>query len=589
MEQYDNRKQLPEINQKFIRSVMSTLTINKSTGRKPSPEKQKSLDKLKLFYDSTYAAYLPNKIKGSNISTLLDYAAIEMITNYNNHIQIHYSDIIKQFVNCMVDYKNIAKWIKYNKTADDLKLFNKIVFAIKSVSIYGDKYIDCKIDISEYSYIVDFIRNNVFSNIPDPLMVSQKEPLKLLPGLIKLNRILQKYNKKLFTCFPIKKSFVPGYITIDTTMLIHNFVFDQKSYFIKNQLSERDRLWNTYFKTNSNPFRKNGYEFNYQLSTDGVGCSILFIRNDLFKPLGKNWIPSMKKPHNYKSEKYVHDLSESERLKVLLTKLVGGDPGKHDLVHLADGSHRITINGNKKYNTLRYTQNNRAHDLKNKWYSNRLKNLEDLYFDDIRDNQQLNDKLSATNSRSCLISLFKEYIKIKLEVNQKVGNLYKEDLYRKLKWYKFINTQRSECNFINKFKETYGKTNTTVLMGDWSKTSIRGLPSTKGKGLRTMFRKYGIPVILVNEYNTSKKLFNGGNELDKFLKIKLHDKIRKCHGLLRSKSAIKGKSGPEYQIVNRDINGALNIRLKGECELLKKEVPNYLKPQTQNSSKVQIE
>jgi len=267
---------------------------------------------------------------------------------------------------------------------------------------------------------------------------------------------------------------------------------------------------------------------------------------------------------------------------------VGGDPGKHDLVHLADGTQRITDNGNKKYNTLRYTQRNRNHVLKSLWYANKLKQLKGSYTEVIPEIDSIQQRLSDSNSRSCFMDSFKEYVEAKLEMNSKTGTLCKEELYRKLKWYKFINTQRSESQFMNRFKEMYGNSDVTVLMGDWSKTSIKGLPPTKGKGLRTMFRKYGIPVLLVNEYNTSKKLYQTGQELENFLKIRLKNKIRECHGLLRSKSAIISKSGQWLQIVNRDINGALNIRMKGECELRNKIVPDYLRPSKQNTSKVPV-
>ena len=181
-----------------------------------------------------------------------------------------------------------------------------------------------------------------------------------------------------------------------------------------------------------------------------------------------------------------------------------------------------------------------------------------------------------------------KYINKKIKVKNETDNMYKNELYRKHKWYTYINTQKSEAKFINILKETFGRDDLAILMGDWSKTSIRGLPPTQGKGLRKMFRKHGIQVVLVNEYNTSKKLYKDGSDLEKFLKVKINDKTRLCHGLLRSKSGILSKSGEiVYMIVNRDINAALNIWWKGYCELMNWKIPKYL-DLSKNKSKVRI-
>jgi hypothetical protein len=579
--QYENYRTFPDITTEFVRAVMSILTYNKANGRKPIKNKRKLLDQLEQFYQKHYKQYLPDKFNGSNISTLLDYLSIEIITSYKNHIQNNYVNIIQQFINQMCSYNETKKWIKQNKGEEEFKTYCATIYAIKCQAVYGTQYVRTNFDLSEYSYVVDYIHGTVFGNIDDPLALSQTEPLTLLPGLISLNKTLHQLDCKLFTCFPLKKSFVSGYITLDTTMLIRNFVSVSKEYFIKNQLTERDRIWNTFFRTNKNTFKKNNYEFNHQISTDGYSCSILFIRKDIFNPLGKNWIPTMKRPKNYKTERYVHELTDEEKNKILQTEIIGGDPGKHDLVHIVNGSYRITAEGNKKYNTIRYTQKTRSHDQKTKLYTQKIESLETKYFDP--ETKQHNNDLSKTNSRVCTVSDCREYIEKKLKVKKYTESLYEEELYRKLRWYRFINTQKSESQFINNLKTYYETDNLTLLIGDWCNSGMRGLPSTKGKGLRTMFRKYGIPVILVNEYNTSRKLAKDGSELKNFLKIKLKTQYRECHGLLRSKSAISGKSGHWYQIVNRDINGALNILVKGLCILMNKDIPSYLIPSKSNS------
>lgn len=58
--------------------------------------------------------------------------------------------------------------------------------------------------------------------------------------------------------------------------------------------------------------------------------------------------------------------------------------------------------------------------------------------------------------------------KNKNEVNGKVYTHYRKELYRKLKWYGFINRQRSEDKMMNCFQKKFGKAeNTIVCIGDW--------------------------------------------------------------------------------------------------------------------------
>ena len=63
-------------------------------------------------------------------------------------------------------------------------------------------------------------------------------------------------------------------------------------------------------------------------------------------------------------------------------------------------------------------------------------------------------------------------------VNHKIRNLKKYNetiLCRKLKWYGYINRQRTEDNMIKQVKKNYGG-DTTMIMGDWSE-KCGGSPS----------------------------------------------------------------------------------------------------------------
>ena len=107
-------------------------------------------------------------------------------------------------------------------------------------------------------------------------------------------------------------------------------------------------------------------------------------------------------------------------------------------------------------------------------------------------------------------------------------------------------------------------------------------PPSKGKSIRKLFRNHGYEVYLVDEFRTSCRLYEKGEELIN---------VRGCHSLLGSK-ILKDKmkerhpnafirelmeKGYRPTIINRDLNGCLNIRLKAKHILMGIEEPSYMK------------
>ena len=67
------------------------------------------------------------------------------------------------------------------------------------------------------------------------------------------------------------------------------------------------------------------------------------------------------------------------------------------------------------------------------------------------------NKLSDYNSKSCNYDKFKKYIEKKNELNEILLEKYKAEIFRKYKWYTFINTKRSVDMLINKIKKNQVK------------------------------------------------------------------------------------------------------------------------------------
>ena len=148
---------------------------------------------------------------------------------------------------------------------------------------------------------------------------------------------------------------------------------------------------------------------------------------------------------------------------------------------------------------------------------------------------------------------------------------------------------------VNEFKKKFGDPkNTIILMGDYSQTNMKRLEPSKGKSIRRLFTRHGYKLYLVNEFRTSCRMFDNGVEMETFKKapnpkpLKIRGKNGKAiitrHGLLRSNictnttnnATLKEAVFTHHILMNRNLNGSLNILLKGKCIIHGKEIPKYL-------------
>ena len=195
--------------------------------------------------------------------------------------------------------------------------------------------------------------------------------------------------------------------------------------------------------------------------------------------------------------------------------------------------------------------------------------------------KEIETLLSNHNSKSCNYETTVAYIKIKNIINSILFQYYEKELFRKLKWYSKINRKRSEARMLNNFeKKIRSPLDTLICIGDFEQRKhMKFKEPTKGKSFRKLFRNAGYDVFLVDEYNTSKINFFNGQENEKFRLRKnprpWKDDIKEVHGLLRSKSAT-GSNPIKPILVNRDLNGSLNIRKKALCVIMNEEIPENL-------------
>jgi len=141
------------------------------------------------------------------------------------------------------------------------------------------------------------------------------------------------YQNKLFNILPLRINIVSKSICLDSYGLINNFLDKSlktdegkdknknenkdKNKKIKNSQKYKNRdiggnvhnidnynykqnnnqklLWDYFFRTNKRVFKKNKYQFNYMIKTNGVSVSILFVRvDDKGNPVKKHKVYSRK-------------------------------------------------------------------------------------------------------------------------------------------------------------------------------------------------------------------------------------------------------------------------------------------------------
>ena len=285
------------------------------------------------------------------------------------------------------------------------------------------------------------------------------------------------------------------HIILDTACIVNLFSLEGKT---KNELFKAIKenqydVWNNLLNLHHNTFKIKHYHFHYQLQTDGISCSLLFIRNDLKDKKWGSRVPTLQ-PQDFHN---IEDLSIEQLKEVAPHNIVGCDPGKRSLVYMMDD----------KGNKLQYTAPQRKRESKAK--TNQRILLEEKKRNKITEKET---HLSFQNSKSVDYEKFKKYLVEKDKLNKETLNFYQRDVWRKMKFRQYSYSKKSMDTFLNKIKETFGE-NILIGYGNWSRsTQMKHFMPTMNKGLRKQIHKK-YDTITINECNTSKKCCECNNDL----------------------------------------------------------------------------
>ena len=507
------------------------------------------------FYNNIYFKTICNNevIYYDKLSYILAYEAIDMITNINNNIQEHFIKHLYKYVHIVFDIKNkSAEITKNNKDKQIRKALHKQLYdEINKVKKDLISFEELTSDNKYHSWIIEkriklfpnkisFKENNIFYELKSNTQYFLGSMFYICNELEKRNELIQDTKKqiRLFNILPLRTNIISKNILIDTCGLISNFLGDEPTTGYLNNYKKENlyfELWNRFFKLNKRVFKKGqNYKFDYKIRTDGISCSILFVRVD------KNGNPLSKTLRNKKccmeeNIDYIEKIEITEELKNM--RVVCIDPNMSDLNYCG------SYNKDGKLETFRYTQNQRRLETRNKKYNKLIHKINKGTIIKDKTVKEIETTLSILNSKTCNYEKFKKYCIEKNKINNELYSHYEQKIFRKLKLNAFINMQKSESKMVKNFENKFGTPDKTIyVLGDYDKGdyNMKGKEPVICKKFRRIYRNAGYKTYLINEFRTSKLCNCCNEELEYFKerisnkpKLKKDNKKEFVHGLLR--------------------------------------------------------
>ncbi|KAI8055709.1 hypothetical protein BDF22DRAFT_617894 [Syncephalis plumigaleata] len=353
---------------------------------------------------------------------------------------------------------------------------------------------------------------NVLSAYPDGYTFEKNiyydcvaRPVKHFKAFFELAHLFPRIGLKPFNCFPLRRSFSPCYIHIDTVILCQNI--------LKREFKDKkhmDEYWDEAVDLNSEPLKKQmggKLKFLGSIETDGVGVTVI---KEIEEGRGAR---SAAKKAAKESMRYITELSEEER-KAIKDKCVAVDPGRRDLLFCVH--EKSTVKKPIKY---RYTKSCQNKTQKRKEY----RQIRDDCKEGNKAVQDAERALSRTRSRTLSAKDYEGYLKCRSKHSDVLTSFYRDTLtihpaarstadttiqptfqplFRKLRLSAYIKKQQSDHKLIQELTEKFKK-DAVFVMGDWSAPHAKYHEPTRGIGFRRLLQRH-FKVFLIDEYMTSK-------------------------------------------------------------------------------------
>lgn len=588
---YSNNLHFPMIDDIFVRNIyccVSTVSKNEA-----------NIDKDVINFNQEHFSLLGLKYESrNNLTQLLTYETTQIITHIENNIVEHFIQHFNKYIKIMFRYDEKVKGLSKEETVKLKKTFYSIKSYILGLNDSIDEYeefattiktklfpfpieksvhYDIKVEPQKYLYSL-FVMNDTFEKINTRNITyscHNNTFMDMNKTIVKMNKFRKQYNinvpsiKKqqmfktigLFNVTPMRLSLIVPNVTLDSMAIVQIFGKEIKEKIDSGHFTDinltnvekvrrnfnnsvtKHELWSVLFNMEDKFFKKKGnYIFEYQLKTDAFSFSGTFVHKDAERT-------KTGRVKSFCSQRKEDSVTYIEELDTIPDKeIVCIDPNKRDIAFCGK------YEGNE-LKTFRYTMCQRRKDMKHKKYNVYRWKLEHELKDVISEKAKYN--MRSVN----FINICNNIMHVE-EINETLLEHYTNELYRKLKWFSFLNKKKSESKMTRTFKQKMGSNeDTIVIIGDYSckGSNLKGTVPVPSMKIIKMFQRAQYDTYLINEYNTSKLCHYCNDELEPFIWRKSPkpntDSVNLVHGLLRHTT----EGHPCQIICNRDKNAVSNM------------------------------
>jgi hypothetical protein len=613
LHEFHNGREIPILGESFYDTVIRVVSRNKDERGRPLTTNKELYTKLLTFHEKVFLPLSPHneRVEVRCMSHILAYVGSSCATGQETNIKRNFTHYIRRYVNKywlsrIYQEKGWADDYKMSKTERN-QFYNEISH-IKEDILFHRKWKDGGYrSLPQYHNWLDTIVNVIY-----PAPVNDYEagmyydvnvrPQMYLKYMLTIQDEFERMGVKMYSPICLRSSLSPKYIKLDYFGLLDLLVtdedlielqyhlnlpniptkgslFDTVSTWVGEKLNERQKfyirtgVWRHFMKFGTNKYTRHlleskHYVFDNSILTDGVGVSVLQIRKDR---VGKNCKSNKVLqivPHDVP---YLDDISSDEcEYLFKITNVIGGDPGKKNIITLNSGSgKRLTYTSQQRSVECRFKKNKRAMvSMKTERVCSNGMSVAEV------------ERTVTYNSKTCMIEPFCHYIRERRSLEQLVKPvLYEQKTPRKLILSAKLHTQKSQDKLLNNIIKTFSTPNKdgiTIAWGNWNTpVHMKNFVPTPNIGLRRELckkgRQYRLYIGRVPEAYTSCTC-NTCHSKTGYFKERTYIKkgVQKTvdvHGLLRCQNERCSR------LWNRDVLGSLNIRDVAVAVLQRKPRP----------------
>ncbi|KAG1140577.1 hypothetical protein G6F37_008968 [Rhizopus arrhizus] len=442
---------------------------------------------------------------------------------------------------------------------------SKVKLAISSRSIEdvpkeffssNDSDIICNL-FDSYSTDYRFAKGSIYYDC-------KANPLKHIKAYYRLSSMCEALQNEPLNCFPLRKDFIPSYITINTYIL--------NTQILKNSIIshlDKEVVWGAVLDVTSKEMKpqgeRNTMKFRGTIYTDGVGVLVLKQNYDT-KKKGDS---SGGKPKSIEADEfqYVEKLGKEELLAGA-GKCVLIDLSCRDLLYCM---HEKSLVENKMI--CRYTSNQKATETKSRKFKKLRNNLKrdeviavELSLSHFKPSTVNKDRfVEYLQERAKVTPVMKAYYLNEdrpVEEDQRAGDFFP---FRKMKHSSFINKQQADKRLAKRLREKFGN-DAILILGNWLAGNVKHHEAIRGIRMRRMLAKEGFWVYLLDEFLTSSLCPSCQNG-----KLKMFKKVQNPRPYKKEKHPIVDRHGllstieatakiPLRRLWNRNMPATLKFR-----------------------------